>query len=72
VPGPSFIQVDLAVSRIFRIKEGMTVEARGESFNLTNSTRLNPPTLARNNTQFGQIRSALDPRIMQVALKFFF
>ena len=39
IPGPSFFQFDAAVSRIFRIQEGLTLEVRGEAFDLTNSFR---------------------------------
>jgi hypothetical protein len=73
VPGPGFFQIDTALSRIFRIKERQTVELRVEAFNLTNSFRAGPGAAlvvtARNNPQFGQILSAQDPRIMQLALK---
>ena len=72
VPGPGFFQIDAALSRIFRVREGMTFEARGEAFNLTNSFRSGPVTTARNSPQFGQILTAQDPRIMQLALKFVF
>jgi hypothetical protein len=72
IPGPGFYGVDMALSRVFRVREGMSLEARGEAFNMTNSIRLNAPTLGRNSPQFGQILTAQDPRIMQVALKFGF
>ena len=72
VPGPNNWEIDMALSRVFRVREGMSLEARGEAFNLTNSFRAGPVTTARNSTQFGQILSAQDPRIMQVALKFVF
>jgi hypothetical protein len=72
IPGPGFFQIDMALSRIFRVRERMNLELRGEAFNLTNSYRAGPVTTARNSPQFGQILSALDPRIMQVALKVVF
>ncbi|HYR83735.1 MAG TPA: TonB-dependent receptor [Terriglobia bacterium] len=77
IPGPGFWQIDAALSRIFRITEGRTIEVRGEAFNLTNSFRAGAPglatvTVARNNPQFGQILSAQDPRIIQLAMKFVF
>jgi hypothetical protein len=73
VPGPGFWGLDTALSRIFRVREGINVELRGEAFNLTNSYRAGPVTTARNNiAQFGQILTAQDPRIMQVALKLVF
>jgi hypothetical protein len=84
VPGPGFFQLDLAISRIFRVHEGMNLEVRGEAFNLTNGFRAgNTPigsapsnaavsTTLANNAQFGQIRNANDPRILQLAMKFVF
>ena len=62
----------MALSRIFRVRERMNLELRGEAFNLTNSYRAGPVTAARNNQNFGQILTAQDPRIMQVALKLAF
>ena len=78
VLGPGFWEVDLALSRAFRIREQQTFEVRGEAFNLTNSFRAgNPVTGAAVTTNissntFGQILNAYDPRIMQFALKYVF
>lgn len=85
VPGPSFWQFDLAVTRNFRITERQRVQVRGEAFNLTNSFRSGVPppspsaggtgvsTIFASTTQtFGQITSALDPRILQLAMKYVF
>jgi hypothetical protein len=82
VPGPGFFQFDLALSREFRIRERQTLELRGEAFNVTNSFR--PGALSGGlpnggsgvvttfSNTFGQILSALDPRILQFAAKFVF
>ena len=76
VPGPSFWQIDLAVTRNFQITEHQKVQVRGEAFNLTNSFRagvpLPSPSLALGSPTFGQITSALDPRILQLAVKYVF
>jgi hypothetical protein len=72
IPGPNWWEIDMALSRVFRIREGMSLEGRGEAFNLTNSFRALNPTLVRTSGQFGQILGAQDPRIMQVALKLAF
>jgi hypothetical protein len=77
IPGPGFWQLDMALSRIFRIREGRSIEVRGEAFNFTNSFRAGAPgsatvITARNNQQFGQILSAQDPRIVQLAMKLVF
>ena len=80
--GPGYFDIDMALSRIFRIKERMSLQFRAEAFNIAN--RINPGD--PNNTgslpggvditvtdaNFGKIVSALDPRIMQVAMKFSF
>ena len=70
--GPTRWQFDVAVSRNFRIKESQKVELRAEAFNLTNSFRTDNPTTDFNSATFGQVITALDPRIMQFALKYFF
>jgi hypothetical protein len=72
IRGPGFREVDMALSRIFRIREKMSVEVRGEAFNLPNSFRAGPVTTGINSPQFGQILTALDPRILQLAAKFVF
>lgn len=72
IPGPSFWAIDAALSRIFPIREAVSLELRGEAFNLTNSYRAGPVTSGKNSAQFGQILTAQDPRIMQVALKLVF
>jgi hypothetical protein len=72
VPAPTFFEFDTALTRAFPIRENKVFEIRGEAFNLTNSFRSGPVTSARNSTQFGQILSSLDPRIIQLAAKFTF
>ena len=70
--GPGTRGIDIALVRLFRLQTH-TLEARVESFNLMNWTRYNNPATNFNapNT-FGRITSALDPRIMQFALKYQF
>ena len=72
VPGPGNWGIDMALVRNFRMGDRFNLEARGEAFNVTNSYRAGPVTTGRNNAQFGQILTAQDPRIMQVALKLTF
>ena len=83
VPGPSFWQIDLALSRTFRITERQKLQVRGEALNFTNSFRAGVPlpsssagspgvSLALGAPNFGQITSALDPRIVQLAMKYVF
>jgi hypothetical protein len=83
VPGPAFWQFDMAASRVFRIREGYTLEVRGEAFNLSNTRRsgISPPSLLAGASGlnltlgtpgFGTQTASLDPRIMQLAMKFVF
>ena len=73
VIGPHFFQFDVALSRQFRILEGQRLEVRAEAFNLTNSVRFNNPGVTMSTpSSFGNILSAQDPRIMQMALKYTF
>jgi hypothetical protein len=70
--GPGTWQFDLALSRTFQVREAQRFEVRAEAFNVTNSMRRGNPGTSLDSGTFGQIRSALDPRIMQFALKYFF
>ena len=83
IPGPGFWQWDTSLSREFRIREQGVLEVTAQAFNVTNSMRpgISPPSLAAGasglgliygSPTFGQVTSALDPRIMQLALKFSF
>jgi hypothetical protein len=72
VEGPGSWNLDTAVSRVFKVRENQTVEFRAEAYNLTNSVRKGAPATALNNGTFGQINTALDPRILQFALKYVF
>jgi Carboxypeptidase regulatory-like domain len=68
--GPSNWNLDAALWRTFRITEKTKMDLRVEAFNVLNHTRFNNPGTSLNNgNTLGQITSALDPRIMQLALK---
>ena len=70
---PSTWQFDLALARVFRVRENRTLEFRAEAYNVTNSFRPQNPVTALNQVStFGQIRLSKDPRIMQFALKYVF
>jgi hypothetical protein len=69
--GPSRLQNDLALTKLFRVS-ARTFQFRWEVFNVLNTPGFNNPTSALNSTNFGRILSAGDPRIMQFAFKFDF
>jgi carboxypeptidase family protein len=65
-------QFDMALARTFRLREAQTIEFRAEAYNVLNSFRAGVINTALSSAQFGRIRTALDPRIMQFALKYLF
>jgi hypothetical protein len=71
VRGPSYWNVDMALSRIFDIGTHR-IEARWEVFNVPNAVLPTNPVTALSDPNFGRIRTARDPRIMQFAVKYVF
>jgi hypothetical protein len=73
VLGPKFFQFDMALVREFRVRERMNMQFRAEAFNVLNNVRFNNPATTLSTTStFGNITSAQDPRILQLAMKFIF
>jgi hypothetical protein len=72
IRGPGIFQLDTGITRKFQISEGQSVEFRAEAFNVLNHVNPNNPSILLNSLTFGKITSALDPRIMQLALKYVF
>jgi len=80
--GPGYFDIDLALSRRFKIKERQSVEIRAESFNLQNRVNfLNPAAVglvggvsgsSLTSSNFGKILADVSPRIMQFAVKYAF
>jgi hypothetical protein len=71
VLGPRFFQFDVALVRTFPVREKMNLQFRAEAFNLLNNVRFNNPGASLSSTStFGNITSAQDPRILQLAMKF--
>ena len=84
IRGPGSFVLNMALSRLFPIREHQSLEVRGEAFNLPNWTNPYNPVTSLTAPNFGQIvpassvafgalsSSANDPRIMQFALKYNF
>jgi hypothetical protein len=79
------VNVDVALSRIFKFTERFSVQVRAEAFNIINHTNfvggISPAGTVQSYTTmntnlsssaFGQVQSAFDPRILQFALKLYF
>ena len=71
--GPPTWQLDVALSRIVQVGEH-AFEFRAEAYNVTNSFRAGDfaNNVPLSSPTFGQIRTALDSRILQFALKYSF
>jgi hypothetical protein len=80
VTGPNYFNVNVSVSRRFRIFESHALEIRGEAFNVQNRVNFATPTTALNSSNFGKITSDVNsagssngsPRIIQLSAKYNF
>jgi carboxypeptidase family protein len=70
--GPRRFNVDMGLTRSFRIGGERQIQFRAEAFNVLNRVNLNNPVSALNSPNFGLITLASDPRIIQLALKYTF
>ncbi|HYM11057.1 MAG TPA: carboxypeptidase regulatory-like domain-containing protein [Bryobacterales bacterium] len=70
--GLRLLNWDMAFFKNIPIRERFRFQLRGEFFNIFNLVNFNAPSAAVSSGGFGSIRSANDPRISQLALKFFF
>ena len=69
---PGYFDWDTAILRDFLLTERYRFQFRAEYFNLLNRTNLGSPVNSVSSGGFGSIKSANDPRIAQLSLKFLF
>ena len=70
VRGPGMSNLDLSVSRMFRLREGIGLETRVEAFNLSNTPHFANPDGNLSDGSFGAITQTIaNPRILQFAAK---
>jgi len=72
ITGPGLVTFDMALYKDFRIGEKQTIQFRGELFNIFNHTNFNGIQTAYGTSNFGQATGALDPRIVEFALRYHF
>jgi len=85
VRGPHNVNFDIALSRMFRLTERYSLQARMDAFNVFNHANfvgaISPAgtvssysTFSNNlgSATFGRIQAAFDPRILQFAMKLYF
>jgi hypothetical protein len=68
------VDLDTAVYKDWPIghREGSTLEFRAEAFNIMNHTNFSSLSTGLGSGNFGQVTSALDPRIFEFALRYNF
>jgi hypothetical protein len=70
--GPDFWNLDFSLFRNFNIAERLTLQFRGEFFNILNHPNFENPGSTLGNAGFGAITAANNPRQAQVAVKITF
>ncbi len=72
IPGPGVINFDMALYKTFKIGEHSGFQFRSEFFNIFNHTNFSSVSTGVGSGNYGQVTSALDPRILELALRFDF
>ncbi len=72
IRGPGSINIDMGVTRTFRVREKQSIQFRAEAFDMPNHVNPNNPNVTFTDPNFGKILSAADGRTMQMALKYVF
>lgn len=72
IRGPGIVNFDMAFYKDFTFKERQTIEFRGELFNIFNHANFSAVNTSVGSAQYGQVTSALDPRIVEFALRYHF
>jgi Carboxypeptidase regulatory-like domain/TonB dependent receptor len=72
VQGPGLAQWDFSAFKDIRLTESKDLQFRAEFFNIFNRANFELPVSDISSSTFGQIQNALQPRLVQFALKFLF
>jgi len=71
--GPAINNLDFALHKVLPITEQNRLEFRAELFNVFNHTQFtNPDGITTDGSDFGRVKRAREPRLVQFAVKFFF
>ena len=70
--GPGFAQMDVSLSKRFRLTERVSLQLRADAFNALNRVNLGNPVTDLNNINFGRATTAATPRSIQTGLKILF
>lgn len=70
--GPSSVNLDMALSKAFKVKEAQRFDIRFEAFNVANHTNFNNPNATLTSSNFGNIQGSAHARVLQLAAKYSF
>jgi Carboxypeptidase regulatory-like domain len=69
---PRYFDTDVALLKNTQVFEKVTLQIRGEAFNVFNNVNFQAPNVTQSSAQFGVISAADDPRILQLSGKVIF
>jgi hypothetical protein len=73
IEGPRTFRIDFSMMKNFRFSERMSLQLRGEAFNVLNMTNFTTLALAASTpSTFGTVTATRDPRTLQFGVKFYF
>ena len=72
IDGPGLFRVDFSLMKNIRFTDSMSLQLRGEAFNVFNKTNFTGFGTNSRLSSFGVINGARDPRTMQFGIKFYF
>jgi hypothetical protein len=72
INGPATKRFDFSLFKNFRIRETMSLQLRGEAFNVFNHTNFQTVNASTTSGTYGQITAVRDPRNIQLGVKFIF
>jgi carboxypeptidase family protein/TonB-dependent receptor-like protein len=70
--GPKYINTDLSAFKAFPIYREMSLQFRGDVFNVFNNVNMSNPNSTKSSPAFGTISGSAAPRIVQFALRLSF
>src|SRR5262249_27045827 len=72
IDGPGTTRFDFTLSRDVRFGENLSLQLRGEAFNIFNHTNFRTLTTNVTSAGFGQVATVRDPRTLQLGAKLIF
>ena len=67
--GPGYQRFDVTIAKSFKLRENVSLQLRGEMYNVLNHTNPSGVQTLKTSTQFGQVTSFRDPRTASLGLK---